>query len=155
MQSCGNAEWQNYDMDNKQKIEIYDATEDEMDCICDGLGGYNNSKVPFGQYPRGKFDKCIKDGDEIVAGIVMDMYWNAMSIRDLWVKEAYRNKGYATALMNAVEKDARDFGCILSHLETFNPQMRKMCEKLGYTVYGTMENYPEGHSRYYMSKKLK
>ena len=140
--------------DGAQKIEIHDATEDDVDCICDGLGGYNNSKVPFDRYPRRKLDKCIKDGDEIVAGIVMYMYWNAMSIGDLWVKAEYRNKGYATALMNAVEKDARDLGCTLSHLETFSPEMRNLCEKLGYTVYGTMADYPEGHNRYYMSKKL-
>jgi len=32
--------------------------------------------------------------------------------------------------------------------------MRRLCEKLGYVVYGIMDDYPEGYSRYYMCKKL-
>jgi len=45
-------------------------------------------------------------------------------------------------------------GCRISHLDTFDFQAKGFYEKLGYTVFGVLEDCPEGHNRYYMSKKL-
>ena len=137
-------------------IKIHKPTREELDCFCFALGDYNRSKLLFDKTPKASgFNKCIKANGEIVGGIVACIYWNMGVIDALWVKDEFRNKGYATALLTAFEDYAKENDRTIIYLETFNPQMRNLCEKLDYVVYGVMENYPEGHSRYYMCKGLK
>ncbi len=83
-----------------------------------------------------------------------EIFWGILSIEILWVKEDCRNRGYASALVKDVETIAKEKNCKISHLDTFDFQARGFYEKLGYTVFGVLEDCPEGHSRYYMSKKL-
>ena len=137
-------------------IRIHDATQTEENQIFRGLIEYNNSQVPFTQDPAFKpIKRCIKEGNEVVAGIIAELYyWNVLFIDILWVKEECRNRGYASLLLENVENIAKEMGCKLAHLDTFDFQARGMYEKLGYTVFGTLEDCPEGHKRFYMSKKL-
>jgi len=134
-------------------IKINEPTEEELEGFCLGLQEYNRSKLLSNNFPKpSNFKKCIKIGDEIVAGILAYTFWNMAVVEALWVKEDFRNKGYATALLNALENYAKEYGITKIYFETFNPQMRSLCEKLGYVVYGVMDDYPEGYSRYYMCK---
>jgi len=137
-------------------IKIFDATKEEQGYIDSCLVNFNNSKVPFTQKPLCiNISKCIKDNDEVIGGILSEIYcWNILSIDVLWVKDEHRKKGYAKALVNCVENKARKMGCRVSHLDTFDFQAKELYEKLGYTVFGVLEDCPEGHNRYYMSKKL-
>ncbi|MCL2527580.1 MAG: GNAT family N-acetyltransferase [Defluviitaleaceae bacterium] len=139
-----------------ETTKIYDATREEQDFISSCLVRFNNSKVPFTQKPLTKYiNKCIKAGDEVIGGILSEVYcWNILGIDVLWVKDEHRNKGYAKVLVNYVEDEARKMGCKISHLDTFDFQAKELYEKLGYTVFGVLEDCPEGHNRYYMSKKL-
>ncbi|MGB0061243.1 GNAT family N-acetyltransferase, partial [Candidatus Binatus sp.] len=75
-------------------------------------------------------------------------------VSDLWVDPALRGKGYATKLMNAIEQLAIQRGCTNSYLDTFSFQARPLYEKLGYKVFGTLENHPKGHSHYFLKKSL-
>ncbi|MCL2363411.1 MAG: GNAT family N-acetyltransferase [Defluviitaleaceae bacterium] len=137
-------------------IKIHDATKEDQDYLNSSLMRFNNSKVPFTQNPLTAYiNKCIKDGDEVIGGILCEVYcWNILSIDTVWVNDQHRNKGYARALMNEAENEARKMGCRISHLDTFDFQAKELYEKLGYTVFGVLEDCPQGHSRYYMSKKL-
>jgi len=137
-------------------IKIFDATEEEQGSIGSCLVHFNNSKVPFTQKPLYiHINKCIKEDDEVIGGILSEIYcWNILSIDVLWVKDEHRKKGYAKALLNCVENEARKMGCRVSHLDTFDFQAKELYEKLGYTVFGVLEDCPEEHNRYYMSKKL-
>jgi len=137
-------------------IQIHDATKEDRAYICDQIDIYNNSQVRFKQEPPySHIRRCIRDGDEVVGGILTHIYcWNILSIDILWVKTEHRNKGYATALLKDAEEKAREMDCKLSHLDTFDFQAKDLYEKLGYTVFGILEDCPEGHRRYYMSKKL-
>jgi len=139
----------------KTNIEIHEPTEDELANFCEGLIEYNKSKLLFDEIPKSVgFYKCIKENGEIIGGISAHLFWNMVSIEKLWVKDEFRNKGYASALLTALECYAKEAGRTVIYLQTFNPQMRKLCEKIGYTVYGVMENYPEGYSRYFIWKVL-
>ncbi|MDR2279031.1 MAG: GNAT family N-acetyltransferase [Vagococcus sp.] len=138
-------------------IEIYDATDEEEDYINEKLVHFNNTKVPFKQkHPFLVISRCIKECDEIVGGITANIYcWNILYIDVMWVKEDFRNKGYASALLRDVEKSAVDKNCEISHLDTFDWQAKEFYEKMGYTIFGVLEDCPKGHKRYYMTKKLK
>lgn len=136
-------------------IQIHDAVKEETDYITHQLIYYNSTKVHFEKEPPFlHINRCIKDGNEVIGGILAEVYWNILYINILWVKEEYRNKGYATALLNDVENSAKEMNCKISHLDTYDFQAKGLYEKLGYTVFGVLEDCPEGHSRYYMSKKL-
>jgi len=137
-------------------IQIYEATKEEQRVIGLGLNEHNSSQVAFSQEPDWiAINRCIKDCDRVVGGIIAYIYcWKILCIDILWVDPEHRNKGYATALMNDAENTAKEIGCRLAHLDTFDFQAKGLYEKLGYTVFGVLEDCPEGHSRYYMSKKL-
>ena len=137
-------------------LQIYDASEEEIDHITEQLIFYNHTKVHFEkQPPYLHINRCIKDGNEVIGGILSELYWNVLNVDILWVKEEYRNKGYATALLTDVENIAKEMNCNISHLYTYDFQAKDFYEKNGYTVFGVLEDCPKGHNRYFMSKKLK
>ena len=45
-------------------------------------------------------------------------------------------------------------GCDHIHLDTFDFQARDFYEKNGFQIFGAIEDYPVGHKRYYLVKKL-
>ena len=137
-------------------VQIYDVTKEDYIQIGSGLVSHNSASVPFTQEPTFiAINRCIREGDKVVGGIIAEVYcWKVLYIDILWVEEEYRGRGYASALMADVENRAKELGCKLSHLDTFDFQAKPFYEKLGYTTFGTLENCPEGHNRYYMSKKL-
>jgi GNAT superfamily N-acetyltransferase len=136
---------------------IVEATDEDVEVIDSGLVTFNESQVPFTQKPLSiDINYCIKDENgEVVAGIVSDVYcWKILGIEVLWVKPEFRNKGYASALLEFAENKAREMGCQLSHLDTFDFQAKEFYETRGYKVFGVLEDCPEGHNRHYMSKQL-
>ena len=76
------------------------------------------------------------------------------SIFDLWVEEAYRRKGIASALIQEAEKKAGELGCYLVMVGTFDFQAKPFYENRGYTVNDTMSGVPKGHEHYFMTKRL-
>jgi ribosomal protein S18 acetylase RimI-like enzyme len=100
------------------------------------------------------FSNCLKKDNGGVGGLLANMYWRVLYIDILWVEEKYRNRGYASALLSDIERMAKEKEGTISHLATHDFQAKGFYEKLGYTVFGILEDSPEGHSHYYMSKKL-
>ena len=94
------------------------------------------------------------DDGEILGGALGDTWGLWLHVSDLSVDPALRGKGYATKLMNAIEQLAIQRGCANSYLDTFSFQARPLYEKLGYQVFGTLENHPKGHSHYFFKKSL-
>ena len=76
------------------------------------------------------------------------------SIYDLWVEEKYRRRGIASALIREAERKAKDLGCYLVMVGTFDFQAKPFYENLGYTVNDTMTGVPKGHEHYFMTKRL-
>lgn len=129
----------------------------DTEYIIDRLVEYNLSQVPAEQEVL--FDalnrKITDDNGKIIAGCVARMYcWNVAYIDALWVEEAYRGKGLGAKLLDDIEADAKEKGCYLIHLDTFDFQSKKFYEKLGYEVFGRLEDCPRGHCRFYLKKDL-
>ena len=66
----------------------------------------------------------------------------------------YRGQGLGSILLGEVEREAMEKGCHLVHLDTFDFQAKEFYEKNGYSVFGTLEDCPKGHVRYYLKKSL-
>ena len=76
------------------------------------------------------------------------------SIYDLWVEEAHRRQGMASALIREAEHKARELGCYLMMVGTFDFQARPLYEKHGYSLNDTMLDWPKGHEHYFLTKRL-
>ena len=80
--------------------------------------------------------------------------WNVAYIDTLCVDEAYRGKGLGSKLLIDIEKTAKDKGCCLIHLDTFDYQAKEFYEKQGYELFSTLDDCPKGHFRYYLKKNV-
>ena len=80
--------------------------------------------------------------------------WNVAYIDTLCVDEAYRGKGLGAKLLAEVESAAKEKGCYLIHLDTFDFQAKEFYEKQGYEVFGVLEDCPKRHCRYYLKKVI-
>ena len=56
--------------------------------------------------------------------------------------------------MKRAENYAIERGCTDAFLDTFSFEARPFYEKLGYRVFGTLENHPVGYQHYFMTKKI-
>lgn len=133
------------------------STREDMMLIDEGIMAYNKGKVPFTQEPAFiPVNRVIQNEEgEILAGVNSMIYcWRVLAIDVLCVKEAYRKMGYGTRLLQELEKVAKEENCSLIHLDTFDFQAKGFYEKNGFEVFGTLENCPPGHARYYMKKEI-
>jgi ribosomal protein S18 acetylase RimI-like enzyme len=125
----------------------------DQDFVQNGVDNHNiavTGNAPY--YPVGFY---VMDTDGSVLGGLMGQIWARwLHVGTLWVDERVRGRGHASRLMETAERYAIEKGCTDSFLETFSFQARPFYEKLGYRVFGTLENYPEGHSYYYLTKHL-
>lgn len=136
---------------------IEKSTREESNLVDEGIVQYNLSKVPFTQEPSFvSINRVIKDKNgNVLAGINTLMYcWNCLYIDVLWVKEEYRKEGYGTILLNDIEKIAKEKGCNLIHLDTFDFQAKDFYIRHGYEVFGVLDDCPKEHKRYYMKKNI-
>ena len=139
------------------EFEIKPCTDEEAEIIEERLVAYNLSQVPARQSelfcPISR--KIEDENGHIIAGcLAMTYCWNIAYIDILWVDEPYRRQGHGSRLLREVEDKARALRCRVAHLDTFDFQAKGFYEKNGYTVFGVLEDCPEGHRRFYMSKLL-
>ncbi|WP_445679247.1 GNAT family N-acetyltransferase [Radicibacter daui] len=72
----------------------------------------------------------------------------------LFVPESLRGQHVGEKLMAMAEEEARRRGCVGAWVDTFSFQALGFYQKLGYSIFGQIEDYPPGHQRYFLSKKL-
>ena len=139
-------------------MNIEPMTAADAAIVTEGLVRYNLSQVPktqdelFENISR----KVVSEDGEVIAGCIAEMYyWNVIYVDILWVDERYRRGGIGTQLLQSVEAAAREKGCNLIHLDTFDFQAKDFYEKQGYEIFGVLEDCPPGHCRYYLKKNLR
>jgi GNAT superfamily N-acetyltransferase len=70
------------------------------------------------------------------------------------VAEPARGAGNATRLVQAAERYAIERGCHGAFLGSFSFRARPFYEKLGYEVFGVLEDHPPGHRLFLLRKRL-
>ena len=94
------------------------------------------------------------DGGETLGGLWGRTAWRWMFVELLFVPGALRGTGFGRELMRRAEAEAIARGCIAAWLDTFSFQARGFYERLGYSVFGALDGYPPGHSRFFLQKSL-
>ena len=97
---------------------------------------------------------ALHDGDELTAGLFGTTWGGVLEVKLLWVREDLRGRGCGSALLAAAEEEAVRRGCTQAMLDTHSFQAPGLYQRLGYEVYGVMPNYPRGHSKYNLRKRL-
>jgi GNAT superfamily N-acetyltransferase len=137
--------------------EITIPMEKEAEYIGNMLLEFNLESKPLSQEkPFVSINRCIKDEKgEVIGGILACLaLWNILSIDTLWVKKEFRNKGVAKQLMSLVEAEARNMGCHIVYLSTYDFQAKDFYLKNGYEIFGVLEDCPKEHRLYHLSKRL-
>lgn len=97
----------------------------------------------------------VKDEqDKICGGLNAVICWNFMEISMIFIDEEIRNYGYGRKLMEQVEQIALNEKCDFIKLDTLEFQAKEFYEKLGYKVFGEIENVAKKYKHYYMIKDL-
>jgi GNAT superfamily N-acetyltransferase len=121
--------------------------------VVDGLDAHAIAATGISTwYPVGFF---LKSGRGEWLGDLMGHLWGGwLYVRFLWVSSSVRGCGHGTRLLGAAEEYAVERGCVAATLETTSFQARPFYEKLGYEVFATLEDYPLGHSKFFLRKQL-
>lgn len=94
------------------------------------------------------------DDGKHVGGLWGKTIYDWLFIEWLAVPEEYRGQAFGSALMQEAENIARANGCIGIWLDTIEFQARGFYEKLGFEVFGTLEDHPVGQSRFFLRKRI-
>jgi GNAT superfamily N-acetyltransferase len=94
------------------------------------------------------------DRDEVMGGLLGSIWGGWLHITYLWVDEAERGKDLATRMMDQAEAYARERHCHSIMLDTHSFQARPFYEKRGFEVFATLDDWPKGHKKFFLRKKL-
>lgn len=132
---------------------VSDPSGEEVDWIVDRLVEFNRGKVQAEEY-RPLAVVALGTDSQTIGGVRGYTHWRWLFVSHLWVREEDRHNGIGSALLSRLEEAARERGCRGSHLDTYSFQSRSFYERLGYEVFGTLQDYPPGHARYFLRKSL-
>jgi GNAT superfamily N-acetyltransferase len=114
------------------------------------IDAFHAETVPF---QSRRFTLRLDGGDGALAGGlsgVISCGW--LFVDALWVDAAARGQGVGRMLMARAEAYAAEQGCRDVWLDTF--QARGFYEAIGFVVFGALDDYPEGQTRYFLRKQL-
>ncbi len=97
----------------------------------------------------------LNSKNKICGGLIAEFYWGALMIRTMWIEESLRGMGYGKELIAHAEKEATTRECLHILVETAsfnNPEFYKRC---GFVITGELKGFPEGHSYFFMAKRIK
>lgn len=118
------------------------------------LSAYNDAQTGLERNSRQLAVLLKDDAGETVGGLWGISIIGWLYIDMLYVPDSLRGQNLGTKLMEAAEAHAREAGLAGIWLDTFSFQARPFYEKLGYGVFGTIENFPVGGARHFLCKHL-
>jgi GNAT superfamily N-acetyltransferase len=129
------------------------AEEPIRKAILDPLIAYNQVKT--GRNDSRPLVIAVESaGGAVVGGLWGRTAYGWLFVELLFVPEPLRGRGLGAELMMRAETEAIARGCQNAWLDTFEFQARPFYERLGYTCFGELKDYPVGAARYFMRKTL-
>jgi ribosomal protein S18 acetylase RimI-like enzyme len=94
------------------------------------------------------------DAGAVVGGVVAATVWGWLHVKEMWVAAEHRGQGWGSKLLALAEDEAVKRQCHHALLDTFDFQALGFYQRLGYEVFGSLNDFPTGHVRYFVSKRL-
>lgn len=132
-------------------VEVHKEDNSYRKKLVKNLISFNNQ---FGSLERWEYVGfyALDDKGELLGGVQGSFEWDWVHIAHLWVKE--QRCGLGKTLMQKIEDYAKEKGKTGIQLDTYDFQARPFYEKMGYSVFGTIENAAGKYAHYYMAKRL-
>ncbi len=130
-----------------------DKSDQDSAYIEDGLRRFNQLHAEPDQHTLLRLF-ARNEQSELIGGLLGETFWRWLYVADLWIHEAYRHTGLGTELMSHAEAEALRRGCRHAYLDTLSFQAPEFYPKLGYTVWGTLDDFPPGYKRIFFKKDL-
>ena len=138
------------------KLEITtDPDASALETVKRGMRAYEVSRLPGLPAESEDIRVAAFARDEVGAvcgGLLANVYWDGLEIEILWVAESHRGRKLGRRLVGEIEAFARRQGAVIAFLKTVDA--RGFYERLGYRVFGTLEDRPIGTVLYHMKKRL-
>ena len=136
-----------------EPFEIKYLEEPAWDAIGGGLTDFNTQQAGD---DKGRNLCFVLQTPEwkIVGGVIGATYWDWLYVNLMWVREDLRGQGFGRQLLEKAEAEARQRGAKRAYLDTFSFQAPAFYKKLGYEEFGRLEDFPVGHTRYFLVKTL-
>ena len=131
----------------------FDPSSEEVDSIERKLFQFNSSKIDNYSYENFVI-KAVDDSGSLIAGLHGQVGGGWLCISSLWVNEKYRRQGLGKRLVSLAEETAIKKECHGVYLYTYSFQSSTFYEKLGYRIFGTLENFFNNHAKHFMKKSL-
>jgi len=96
----------------------------------------------------------LREGGAIVGGLSGKTVQGWLHIRDLAIDPDWRGKGFGRRLVAEAERIAIGRGCHSAWLNTHSFQAPGFYERLDYTPFGVLEDFPRGQQRIFYAKQL-
>jgi GNAT superfamily N-acetyltransferase len=115
-----------------------------------------NAEAVGGKAESESFAFCVPDPDtgDVGGGLWARVHWGFLYIDLFFLPEPLRRGGLGSKLLRMAEDEGVRRGCHTAWLDTFNFQARPFYERLGYTVFGTLDGEPPAFPRFFMKKAL-
>ncbi len=137
------------------EISVEEVGQEDLDTIVDGLVASNRERAELrDEWAWAELGVVARRDGEVVGGGVGRTGWGWLYVARLWVANELRGSGLGSRVMATMESAARERGCVGVWLDTFSFQARPFYESLGYRQFGELGDFPPGHSRHFMAKRL-
>jgi GNAT superfamily N-acetyltransferase len=120
--------------------------------VLDGLIAFNTEAMGRQKYKR--FAVSLRDRGRIAGGIVGEVWTTVLFIQFFWIEQRLRGKDHGTRLITAIEDEARRFGARRSYVDTMSFQAPGFYRSCGYEEFGSIDGYPGGVTRHWLTKAL-
>ena len=134
-------------------MEDNPSSQDVM-YVQNGLREFNLLHAPADNYQPLQIFLRTQDGT-ILGGLLGETYWGWLHVSILWIDASVRKQGYGRQMMQKAEQEAMRRGCHSAHLDTMSFQALPFYAGLGYVVFGTLADLPDGNQRIFLMKGLK
>jgi len=125
----------------------------EIDAIEERLNRFNQGAIGCDD-GRG-LGFVIRDETGRAIGVAAGYSWAGTSeLKQMWVDEAYRGRGYARELLNAFIAEAAHRGVQRIWVASYDFQAPGMYERAGFKRVAEFVGWPEGHSNVVLCKIL-
>ena len=108
----------------------------------------------FGPRNELPFSIVATAGDTVVGGLNGSSHWGWCYIRHLWVAPDWQRQGLGRRLLAQAETQARARHCTGLYVDTFNPGAVTFYERAGFARFGRIADFPPGHARTFLQKRL-
>jgi len=124
----------------------------DREAVFAGLMAFIRAEVGVVATPLGVLVR--DDTGQTIGGLIGRTVASWLYVELFWLPETLRGTGVGTRVMMAAEAEAVRRGCIGAHLDTYDYQAPGFYQKLGFEVFGSIDDHPPGHTRFWMRKRF-